>query len=126
LPQIQVWINNDNPENVEKLVSTLNEAMVTHKEQKLKAFMIFVTTDAKALAPKLTSLADKNKAEDIMLAHIEPSNEAVDAYKVNVAPEIKNTIMLYRKKTVTSKHVNLKADEKGLAELKASIADLLK
>ena len=126
MPQIQVWINNDKPENVEKLVKTLDDSVIAHKEQKLKAFVIVVTDDSKKADADLTALADKQKANEICLAYIEPKNEAVGYYKVNLDPEVKNTVMLYRHKVVTAKQVNVVADEKGLASLQKDIADLIK
>lgn len=47
-------------------------------------------------------------------------------YKVNLDPEVKNTIIVYRNKKVTAKFVNLKADEKGLSELKAALEAVAK
>lgn len=81
--------------------------------------------DAKSIEPKLTQLAEKNSANDIALAYLSKDNEAVSAYKVNLDAEIKNTVILYRNKKVTAKFVNLKSDEKGLAELKAAIDSVL-
>jgi hypothetical protein len=126
LPQIQVWINNDDPSNVEKLVKTLNDSMIANKDKRLKAFFIFVDETGDKISPKLTSIAEKTKADAVCLAYLSSKDHGIRAYRINVDPEVKNTVMLYRSKTVTSKHVNLVADEKGLAALNASISDLLK
>jgi hypothetical protein len=45
---------------------------------------------------------------------------------MNLAPEVKNTVFVYRNKRVTAKFVNLKADEKGLAELTKAIEEASK
>jgi hypothetical protein len=126
LPQIQVWINNDDSANVEKLVKTLNDAVVGHKDKKLKAFFIFLDENGKSNAPKLAALADKLKSQDLALAYLSPKDEAIRAYKVNLDPSVKNTVMLYRQRRITSKYVNLQADEKGLAQLGSAITDLTK
>ncbi len=126
MPQIQVWINNDNPDNVAKIVKTLDDAVIAHKDEKLKAFVIFVTDDSKTAETNLTELADKQKANEIALAYIEPKNEAVEYYKINLDAAVKNTVMMYRHKVVTAKQVNVVADDKGLAELQANIAALVK
>lgn len=126
MPQIQVWINNDKPENVAKIVKTLNDWELAHKEQRLKTFVIFVTDDSKAAEAQLTALAEKEKTNDICLAYIEPKNEAVEYYRVNLDPEVKNTVMMYRKKVVTAKQVNVVADEKGIASLQKDVDALLK
>ena len=63
--------------------------------------------------------------DDNGIAGIDPSGPgALRAYKINLVPEVKNTVMLYRKRRVTHKFVNLRADEKGLAELKTAIGEL--
>ena len=126
MPQIQVWINNDKPENVAKIVKTLDDLETAHKDQKLKTFVIFVTEDSKAAETQLTEISEKQKANNICLAYIEPANEAVGYYKVNLDPQIKNTVMLYRRKTIQAKQVNLVADEKGHAELTKNVDEMLK
>lgn len=108
------------------LVKSLNEAVNSNKDQELKAFFIFADDNGKALSPKLTKLADETKAHDVALAYIGRDDYSVGAYKINLVPEMKNTVLLYRNKRVTNKFVNLKADEKGLAELKSAIAELVK
>lgn len=126
MPQIQVWINNDTPSNVEKLVKTLNDAVVDNKEKRLKGFFIFVDPSGKKIEPKLEAIASKTKSNDVCLAYLPPKDGAVTAYKINLDPAVKNTVMLYRDRTVVVKKVNLVADEKGLAELKTAIGTLLK
>ena len=126
MPQIQVWINNDDPANVEKLVKTLNDAMISNKDKRLKAFFIFVDDSGSKIEPKLTAIAEKTKSEAVCLAYLSSKDHGVRAYKVKVDPEVKNTIMLYRNKTIISNHVNVVADEKGLATLSAAVSDLLK
>lgn len=69
----------------------------------------------------LTTLAEKTGANDLALAYLGKTNEAVGDYKVNLAPEVKNTFFVYVNKKVTAKFVNLEPDEKGLADLKAAI-----
>jgi len=126
VPQIQVWINNDNSANIEKLVKTLNDAVVANKGKSLKAFFIFVDATGKKIEPRLAEIAKKTNSQDVALAYLSPKDYAVNAYKVNLDPSVKNTIMLYRNKRVTETKVNLVADEKGLADLKSAIKNLVK
>jgi len=108
------------------LVKTLNEAVQKNGDQELKAFFIFVSEDGTALSPKLAAMAEKAKANDVALAYISPKDYSLGAYKINLVPEVKNTVILYRNKRVTSKFVNIKADEKGLAELQTAVSELVK
>ena len=78
------------------------------------------------MSRQLQEVADKAKAQDIALAYLSPKDGAEKAYKVNLAPDVKNTVMLYRDRTVTAKYVNFVADEKGLKALRADVAKLVK
>lgn len=123
---IQVWINKDDDKNVETLVKTLNDSVIANKEKELKGFFIFVDEDAKGIEAKLTKLAEKQSANDVALAYLSKSSEGVVNYKINLDPEVKNTVIVYRNKKVTAKFVNLSADEKGLADLQTALSDVLK
>lgn len=79
-----------------------------------------------AISPKLTAIADKAKAQDVCLAYLSTRDPGVKAYKVNLDPSVKNTVMLYRKRRVTSKFVNWVSDEKSDAALKSAIDELVK
>lgn len=71
-------------------------------------------------------MAETAKANDISLAYVSPKDYSLGAYKINLVPEVKNTVILYRNKRVTSKFVNLSANEKGLAELNTAVSELVK
>lgn len=124
MPQIQVWINNDDSTNTSKIISALNDAMRERKAQRLQAFAIFVSGAGKAIEPMLSGIEISTGAHDIGLAYLPPANRAVSAYKINLEPEVKNTVMFYRNKTIAATEVNLTADAKGLATLKADIAKI--
>jgi len=102
-------------------VKVLNDAVQARKDKELKAFVMFVDANGKDLEPTILRLAEKTGAKDMPITTIAPDNRAIRSYKVNLDPEVKNTVIVYIKKRVTDKFVNLKADEKGLGELKAAI-----
>lgn len=126
MPQIQVWINNDSSANTEKLVKALNDAVIANKGKSLKAFFIFVDSSGNKIEPTLTEIAKKTNSQDVALAYISPTNYAIKAYKVNLDPSVKNTIMFYRDKKITETQVNLVANDKGMADLKSAIGNLVK
>lgn len=124
MPQIQVWINKDSDANVEKLVKTLNQAGVAKKAKKLKVFFIFVDKTGTAIEPHLTALANKENAQDLALAYLAPDHEAVTDYKINLQPQVRNTVMLYRNRMITWKRVNVQAKDADLADLTKAIDEL--
>jgi hypothetical protein len=126
LPQVQVWVNGDDAENVGAIAKALQAAMDAHKDAKLKTFVIVLTDPAKseATAKWIEGAAKKVGTPDVAMAYLPTNDEAVKNYQVNTARDVKNTIFVYRDRTVKSKFVNLKADAKGLSELKKAIAGI--
>ena len=60
------------------------------------------------------------------MAYIDKSNEAIGNYKINTGSEVKNTVFVYKNWKVEKKFINLKGDEKGLAELNSAISSITK
>jgi hypothetical protein len=121
-PQVQVWVNADNMMNVVKIARLLEAEMQQKSKSELKAFVILLTDTPDETGKFLTALAERIGAKQVGLAYLKKSDEAVRNYKVNAGEEVKNTIFVYKNKTVSEKFVNLKADEKGLGDLSAAIS----
>ncbi len=121
-PAVQAWMNQDDPENVSAISGALNDAVKGSKHE-LKGFVIMLTMCDKCVENAKT-VGASTKSTDIGIAHLPVNDQAVKNYKVNTAGEVKNTIIFYKDKKVVAKLVNLKADKKGLEELKAAIAKI--
>lgn len=119
-PAVQVWNNGDSSENIAKLAKVLSGEVADSKAD-FKAFVINLTStpDCEKAAKEMAS---KLPYENIAITMLPTDNSAIKNYKVNVSPEVKNTVFVYRNKKVVAKFVNLEANEKGLGELKAAIA----
>jgi hypothetical protein len=126
-PQVQVWVNGDDAKNVEAIAKLLDKRVGNWDKSNLKAFFIFVTDSANkgATAKKIEDIAAKSGVK-IALAWIDKGNQAIGQYKVNTAADVKNTVIVYKDMKISSKFVNLKADEKGLAELNSAIDGITK
>lgn len=126
-PQVQVWVNGDDSKNVEAIAKLLDKRVGEWKTSKVKAFMIFVTDGANktATTKKIEDIVAKSGAK-IPMAWIDKTNEAISDYKVNTGADVKNTVMVYKGRAITTKFVNLKADDKGLAELNTAIDGITK
>jgi hypothetical protein len=127
-PQVQVWVNGDSTENVAKLAKTLSAAMKTNQKAEFKALIVFIGEGAAAEKAKADGLAliKKDGLTGISMATISPKNEAVTNYKINVSPQVKNTVFVYRNWKVQDKMVNLSADASGLKTLDGAIANAVK
>jgi hypothetical protein len=124
-PQVQVWVNGDDLTNVTAIAKNLQKNIVSHKGSEFKAMVVFVSNDAAKLAPALKEAA-KNGAPDVAMSVISPKDEAVEAYKINLSPEVKNTVIVYKNWKVDQTMVNFKATDKGLEALNGAIAKIAK
>ncbi|HSI74225.1 MAG TPA: hypothetical protein VK934_13695 [Fimbriimonas sp.] len=120
---VQVWTNGEDSKNLENALEVLEASTKDKESADLKAFVMVVTDPAKMepIGKELTSLAEKLKIERTGLTYLSKDNHGVSAYKINLEPDVKNTVFVYRRKKVTDKFVNLTWDEKGISTLKEAI-----
>lgn len=85
-----------------------------------------MTGAGKRIEPMLTGLETGTGAHDIALTYLAPTNRGVRAYGINLAPEVKNTVMFYRNKTITTTLVNVDIENGGLASLASGISGITK
>jgi hypothetical protein len=120
---VQVWTYGEDPKTLMSIVELLEKQAKEKADKRFRPFVIVVSEKDKieATAKELTELTEKAKIEEVGVAYLPSDSRAVKQYKVNLVPEVKNTVIVYRRKKVTDKFVNLKADEKGLASLSEAI-----
>jgi predicted lipid-binding transport protein (Tim44 family) len=123
-PQVQAWVTNGDQKSIVAFAKTLDAAMSKYAKNDFKAMVVIVAPDAmhKMIEESAPMMAKSFKNVDI--SYLSPSNPAVKAYKINTKAE--NTIFAYKDWKVENKMVNLKADEKGLADLDKAVAMLVK
>jgi hypothetical protein len=127
-PQVQAWVNNDDPKNVLAIATTLGTAMKKHKDKEFKALVV-VLTDGKndAKAEEMVRVAAKNPATaGVGMALLPKTDEAVGDYNINTGAEVKNTVIVYKNWKVADNFVNLKLDANGEAKLTKAIAAVAK
>ena len=129
-PAVQVWVNTDDPKNVEQIAETLEKVAKANADKKFKAFVVFINPNKEQdgkFGKQLTALAAKDKLQNVALAYLPgPDAEAVKEYEINTDPSVKNTVFVYKERKVNAKFVNLTADKKGTDTLQAAIKDVLK
>ncbi|MDI9639990.1 hypothetical protein QPK87_20075 [Kamptonema cortianum] len=121
---MQVWVNGDSVENAVALSKFLDQR-VGASQADLRAFIIQIKS-SDADEEKAKMIAEKSGAQKIGTAFLSVSDPGVKAYKFALSEEVKNTVFVYKNKKVSAKFVNLKADEKGLAQLAEAIAEIEK
>lgn len=123
LPAVQVWLNKEDAKTASAITEAVNEE-VTKSAKNLKGFVLHVTKDkaAKAAAKTAAQNAEAAGLVNVAVATVEPTNEAIANYKINLKPEIRNTIIVYRKMKIVATMVNLKRTPEDLGRLRQALA----
>jgi protocatechuate 3,4-dioxygenase, beta subunit len=123
LPAVQVWVNGDSLKNVTAIAKTINAKAASSK---FKAFVVFLINpkDSEQTAKTLADVAEKNKLQNVALTWLDKNSESVTTYKVNTDSQVKNTVLVYKNRKVTTKFVNFQADKQGLKQLDAAVAQI--
>lgn len=122
-------MNNDSPKNVAQIAEFLEQAIKTHEDKELKAFLVYINPEAKAeeaFKKELAETGRKSKLEKVALTFLHEDKEregAVKDYQINTDKRVKNTVFVYIDKKSTAKFVNLTADKKGLQELDKAVRE---
>jgi hypothetical protein len=126
-PQVQVFVNNDDMDNVVKIAKGLEAKVEANKGKGFRAMIIMVAPESKwaSMSAKIKTMAKENKIDDLAISLLDPSNSALKDYKISLAADVKNTVLVYRNWKVEKNHVNLKGDEAGMKALNASVATIL-
>jgi hypothetical protein len=127
MPQVQVWVNGDDPKNVETIAQLLDRRVGAWDKSSLKTFVIFLTdaSNKSGTVKQIETIASKSRVK-IPLAWIAKDDEAIELYAINTKSEVKNTVLVYKDMQVKAKFVNLKADENGLRTLNGAIDGIVK
>lgn len=90
----------------------MSAAVKSHSDTQFKGFLFFIDGDE----ARLKKLAKEEKADNIALGVFGSDHEGMKLYKIN--PKAKSTVLLYKRRLVTSKIVdyNAKRDQKALVQ----------
>ena len=113
-----MFINDADEEDVRALVRVLSESREKYKDQKFRAFLLFVDREKS----ELIKLNQDEKSDNIALTQLKgKDDEAIEAYKVN--PEAKSTVFVYKKRILAAKIVNFdpKKDKQKLVDAIAEV-----
>ena len=122
-----VWITNDSLEDAGKIAKALQESVAVKNGSGFGAILTFVNVkgeNSDEFAKKLADFSTENKLEKISVSYLGPEDRGVKIYKINTEADVENTILVYTKKRVTAKFVNLKPEKEELAKLIAAINDI--
>lgn len=123
-PQVQAWVTNGDKETVHAMATALDKAMAKYSNKEFKAMVVIVAPKAAAAEIEKQAPMMQKMWKNVSISYLSPDNPAVAAYKINL--KAANTVFAYKNWTVAQKFVDVKADEKGLAQVGAAIDALVK
>lgn len=123
-PQVQAWVTNGDKEAVHAMAGALDKAMAKYANKEFKAMVVIVAPKSAAAEIEKAAPMMQKMWKNVSVSYVTPDNPAVSAYKINL--KAANTVFAYKNWKVAQKFVDVKADEKGLAEVGSAIEALVK
>lgn len=123
---IMVWFNHTNVDQMQQFVQSLETEMRAKGESKLRVFLIYMNpmykdnpnvTAADILKGKLKKWADEQGLKKVALTWIPSPVDKETAGLYNINPRAKNTVFVYKRRTIAAKWVNVEYDHKTLKEI---------
>jgi len=65
-------------------------------------------------AKTVSEVADSSKAPDVAFTYVGKNDPSISHYKINLDPDVKNTVLFYKDRAVKTNGVNLKSVKDGL------------
>lgn len=127
---VMIWFNHTNLDQMKDFIVALEKEMQAKGESKLRVFFIYMNpfykdnpnvTSEEILKGKLKKWGDEQGLRKVALTWI-PSpidEETAGLYEIN--PKAKNTVLVYKKREIAAKWVNVEYDEKTLKEILAAL-----
>jgi protocatechuate 3,4-dioxygenase beta subunit len=129
-PAVQVWVNGDDERNVAAIAAALDAQVGEKPAARLKAFVVYANAarqpDDQLLA-RLEPVAARSGLKRVAFVFITSGDlVAVRDNSINVDPAVRNTVFVYKQRKVAAKFVNLTADSRGLAALRAAVSAIVR
>jgi protocatechuate 3,4-dioxygenase beta subunit len=127
---VMVWFNHANVDHMKDFILALEAEMKAKGTDKLRVFLIFMNpfykenpTDVETgiIGRKLREWCEVQKLEKVAMTWIPSPVDEDTAGLYNINPQAKNTVFVYKNRTVTAKWVNVEYEEETLREILTAI-----
>jgi hypothetical protein len=125
-PQIQVFTNNEKPENVNAIARHLDGLMRANPGFYAMVVVVKPQTDHAKKTETLRGLFSDLRPANVTVSLLDPKDEAIKAYGINLDRAVTNTVIGYEGWMVQGTAVNLQATPEGLKALDAMVAKMMK
>jgi protocatechuate 3,4-dioxygenase, beta subunit len=119
---VLIWWNTDDPKNIAAIVQRLEEQISKQGLHKIRVFVMYMNPNLEAttvVEEKLKRFAEKNELKKVSITHIPgpTDEESAGSYKINPDVEVKNTVIVYKKRGTFAKHINMVATDEAINDL---------
>lgn len=119
---VLIWWNTDDPKNIAAIVQRLEKQIEKQSLQKIRVFVMYMNPNQEptsVVEDKLKRFAEKNELKKVAITYIPgPRDEdTAGLYKINPDAEIRNTVIVYKKRGAFAKQVNMTSTDDAIDEL---------
>lgn len=116
---VLIWVNADDPSGVTPLAARLERAIREKGPRRIRAFVIYTNPAGRPpgeVEDRLRAFAAKAGLDQVAVAYVpSPTDPATSAaYHINPDSGVKNTVLVYCRRRVTARFVNLGMDRDSL------------
>ena len=121
-----IWVNTEDLATVAPIAARLERAITEKGAAHVRAFVIYMNptgAPAKEVESRLAAFAREAALSQVAVAYVPgPTDGKTSAlYAINPDPRVKNTVLVYRKRRVRDKFINLGSDGASLERLMTSL-----
>lgn len=122
-PQAIVFVNGDSRANIVALARALDGAMQTHARRQFRGYLVVISDAANMDRNRqmLNNIAREHNLQRVGLALLDRSSDTIEDYRLNLSPNVRNTVFVYHRWEVKAKFVNLDGNRAGTNRLMATI-----
>jgi len=123
---VMIWLNTDDLTDATAMAKRLEHEIQAKGLDKMRAFIVYMNPSGKLEQDVKTILADFTKAaglKNVAVTYVpNPTDkETAGLYKINPDSTVKNTVLVYHKRTVVEKYVNMPATDAEMDRVVATI-----
>lgn len=123
---VLIWMNSDTWDNIGPLVSSLEAEIKKKGLNRIRVFLMYMNPEHKTKADVeelLKAFAKKYGLDKVAVTHIPApaDEETAGLYSINPDKEVRNTVIVYKSRSVFNKVINFNTDPVSVQNLITSV-----
>jgi protocatechuate 3,4-dioxygenase beta subunit len=122
---VMIWFNHANLDHMAGFIQSLENEMVKRGEKKIRVFLMYMNpfkspmprTKEELIKNKVKKWCEEQNLQKVAMSMVRSPTDAETCglYKIN--PDVKNTVLLYKKRKVAAKWVNIEYSAASFTEI---------